>query len=174
MLRRLGRGIRSVWRCALKLLGTIPLVWRWVPVFLVLLVLDLAFTMGARYSGEPLAFGLLVKWALLGAALLYLALCLKRLRDGAGAIARGEEQVVVDTRYLFGAIKAQAEDLNHIRDGLNRAVDARMKSERLRTELITNVSHDIKTPLTSIISYVDLLSKEEIGNEQARESRIWV
>ena len=45
----------------------------------------------------------------------------------------------------------------------------RMRSERMKTELITNVSHDIKTPLTSIVSYVDLLSKEEIGSEQARE-----
>ena len=66
-------------------------------------------------------------------------------------------------------MKDHAEDLNHIRDGLSRAVDERMKSERLRTELITNVSHDIKTPLTSIINYVDLLSREETENEKTKE-----
>lgn len=52
---------------------------------------------------------------------------------------------------------------------MSKAVDARMKSERLKTELITNVSHDIKTPLTSIINYVDLLSKEELHNDKAAE-----
>lgn len=52
---------------------------------------------------------------------------------------------------------------------MTKAVDERMKSERLKTELITNVSHDIKTPLTSIINYVDLLSKEELHNEKAAE-----
>ena len=52
---------------------------------------------------------------------------------------------------------------------MSRAVDERMKSERLKTELITNVSHDIKTPLTSIINYVDLLSKEELYNDKAAE-----
>ena len=75
----------------------------------------------------------------------------------------------MDTKYLIGDLKEQAEDLNHIRGGLSRAVDERMKSERLRTELITNVSHDIKTPLTSIVNYVDLLAREEPENEKTRE-----
>jgi signal transduction histidine kinase len=70
---------------------------------------------------------------------------------------------------MVGDFKAQADDLMHIRDGLSRAVDERMKSERLRTELITNVSHDIKTPLTSIINYVDLLSREELPEGNATE-----
>ena len=64
---------------------------------------------------------------------------------------------------------AHAEDLNNIAEGISRAVDERMKSERFKTELITNVSHDIKTPLTSIINYVDLLEKEEPENEKMRE-----
>ena len=75
----------------------------------------------------------------------------------------------MDTKRLVGDFKAHAEDLNNIRAGLSRAVDERMKSERFKTELITNVSHDIKTPLTSIVSYVDLLGKEELENDKARE-----
>ena len=75
----------------------------------------------------------------------------------------------MDQRYLIGELADHANDLNHIRDGLNAAVAERMKSERFRTELITNVSHDIKTPLTSIINYVDLLEKEEPENEKVRE-----
>ena len=60
------------------------------------------------------------------------------------------------------------ENLNAIGTGMTRAVEQRMKSERLKTELITNVSHDIKTPLTSIVNYVDLLEKEELP-EKATE-----
>ncbi|MCD7708853.1 MAG: HAMP domain-containing histidine kinase [Clostridiales bacterium] len=65
--------------------------------------------------------------------------------------------------------KKHAEDINSVRDGISVAVEERMKSERFRAELITNVSHDIKTPLTSIINYVDLLEKEDIESEKAQE-----
>lgn len=64
---------------------------------------------------------------------------------------------------------SMAENLNHIREGISAAVEEQMKSERFRNELITNVSHDIKTPLTSIINYVDFLKKEDIDNEKAQE-----
>ena len=59
--------------------------------------------------------------------------------------------------------------MNNISNGLENAVQERMKSERMKAELITNVSHDIKTPLTSIINYVDLLKQEDIANEKANE-----
>ena len=59
--------------------------------------------------------------------------------------------------------------INDISNGLDNAIQEKIKSERLKAELITNVSHDIKTPLTSIINYVDLLKKENIENEKAKE-----
>lgn len=65
--------------------------------------------------------------------------------------------------------KDTANDVNDIAGGLSNAINERLKSERLKTELITNVSHDIKTPLTSIINYVDLLKKENIQGEKANE-----
>ena len=68
---------------------------------------------------------------------------------------------------MFWEFKNHAEQLNSIGDGMQKAVEAQLKNERLKTELITNVSHDIKTPLTSIINYVDLLKKEELNNETA-------
>lgn len=68
-----------------------------------------------------------------------------------------------------GDLKEIAIELNDISGGLSNAIEEAMKSERLKTELITNVSHDIKTPLTSIINYVDLLKKEEMPNEKAKE-----
>lgn len=70
---------------------------------------------------------------------------------------------------MWFGLKSQANDLNSAADGMSKAVDARTKSERFKTELITNVSHDLKTPLTSIVSYVDLLKKENIENEKAQE-----
>ena len=70
---------------------------------------------------------------------------------------------------MFGDIKRHAENINRINDGIAAAVQEQMKSERFKTELITNVSHDIKTPLTSIINYVDLLEKEDIENNNAKE-----
>ena len=63
---------------------------------------------------------------------------------------------------MFLDFKAHGEDLNRIGEGLSLAVEDRLKSERMKTELITNVSHDLKTPLTSIVNYVDLLKKEEL------------
>ena len=156
--------------CALAdLLHGIPLIWKWIPVYAVLLILDFWLTFTFRRDSDMLVFVLLLHWALIAAAILYVVLCLRRLRDGTTAIAAGEENIVIDTKHMAGDFKAQADDLMHIRDGLSRAVDERMKSERLRTELITNVSHDIKTPLTSIINYVDLLSHEELPEGNAAE-----
>ena len=68
---------------------------------------------------------------------------------------------------MYWEFKSHAENLNSIGDGLAKEVAQRMKSERLKTELITNVSHDIKTPLTSIINYADLLQKAKTEEERA-------
>ena len=75
----------------------------------------------------------------------------------------------METEKLWGPFRAHGEDLNNLRQGIQHAVEEQMKSERMKTELITNVSHDIKTPLTSIVSYVDLLKKEEMPNDRAKE-----
>lgn len=66
-------------------------------------------------------------------------------------------------------LKRHAANLNSVQQGIQQAVEEKMKSERLKTQLITNVSHDIKTPLTSIVNYVDLLKKEEMPSDSARE-----
>ena len=106
-------------------------------------------------------FGWFIERAVLVLATLYALLSMKQLLEAGQRIAKGELDCKVDTSKLRGPFKEHGEDLNSITDGMNRAVGERMKSERFRTELITNVSHDIKTPLTSIINYVDLLEKEQ-------------
>lgn len=92
-----------------------------------------------------------------------------RIRCAAKAIANGDFSQPVDTSKLMLFFRKHGEDLNNVSNGIEAAVSEKMKSERFRTELITNVSHDIKTPLTSIINYVDLLQKEDIDNEKVRE-----
>lgn len=90
------------------------------------------------------------------------------IMDGIKRIAGGDLEYEIDTEVLKGDNKAMGEAINKIGEGLYHAVDASMKNERLKADLITNVSHDIKTPLTSIINYVDLLKREELENERAR------
>ncbi len=102
-------------------------------------------------------------------AVLYIAVMLSNLKRGGERIASGDLNAKIATGYMLGDFKRFGESLNHISDGVRSAVDAQMRSERMKTELITNVSHDIKTPLTSIINYVDLIKKQEPENEQTRE-----
>lgn len=81
----------------------------------------------------------------------------------------GNKGEKLDEKTFTKDLKQVAIELNDISGGLTNAIDEAMKSERLKTELITNVSHDIKTPLTSIINYVDLMKQEEIENEKVKE-----
>ncbi len=90
----------------------------------------------------------------------------KQLREGVALIAAGDLDHQVSLKKLSGEEKKLGQQINHIGDGLKRAVDESLKNERMKTELITNVSHDIKTPLTSIINYVDLLKRENIQDEK--------
>lgn len=94
---------------------------------------------------------------------------MSRLKTGAERMAGGDLEHGIETQKMFWEFKMHGENLNSISDGMSLAVNERMKSERFKTELITNVSHDIKTPLTSIINYVDLLEKEDLQNEKAEE-----
>ena len=91
-----------------------------------------------------------------------------RIRKGIEEIASGNLAYRIDLNGLHGTERHMAEKVNDIGGGLNRAVDEAMRNERLKTDLITNVSHDIKTPLTSIINYVDILKRSDIADEKIR------
>ena len=94
---------------------------------------------------------------------------LTALHNGARAISKGDITYRIDKSFLIGPFRRHAEYLNSINDAVNRAVDERMRSESLKTELITNVSHDLKTPLTSIVNYIDLLKKTDVTDSKALE-----
>ena len=104
---------------------------------------------------------------LLAAAAVFGLAQMRRLQQAAGKLAEGELNAQLDTRGMFWEFRRHGDHLNSIAQGMNLALEQRMKSERLKTELITNVSHDIKTPLTSIVNYVDLLQKPHSEQEQA-------
>lgn len=89
--------------------------------------------------------------------------------DGLKKISDGELQYKIKTEQLTGKYKAMAEYINNIGDGLDAAVENSLKKERMQTVLITNVSHDLKTPLTSIINYVDLLKRENLTDPKVQE-----
>ena len=95
----------------------------------------------------------------------------ERLKERIHRLAEGEIVGHIDTRDMNGIFKDEAEDLNRIDEVIQNSINEQIKSERMKTELITNVSHDIKTPLTSIINYVDLLKREnpEEYNERQKQ-----
>lgn len=150
-------------------LKAIPMFPRAVLVIAAILFVEFLWIAIAGTSPGKQLFGWFIERAVLVLATLYVLLSMKQLLEAGQRIAKGELGCKVDTSKLRGPFKEHGEDLNSITDGMNRAVGERMKSERFRTELITNVSHDIKTPLTSIINYVDLLEKEQPENEKMRE-----
>ena len=91
-----------------------------------------------------------------------------RIQEALEAISEGALDTTLNVNELHGQQKKVAEAVNHIRQGLMSSVNESLKNEKLKADLITNVSHDIKTPLTSIVNYVDLLKRENLENENAK------
>lgn len=91
------------------------------------------------------------------------------IKEATKQIYEGNTDVRLDEEKLKGVLKEFAVYVNDIAGGFSNAIEASLKNERLKTELITNVSHDIKTPLTSIINYVDLIKREDIQDEKVKE-----
>ena len=157
VLRFLGRLLRGIWR----VIRGIPLVWKTAAIAAAVSFIELLWMAAFRHDTDVFFSLWIVEKAVLIGAVLYLALVMKKLQKGGRALAAGDLGYHTDTRGMFWDFKDHGEDLNSIGAGMGRAVEERMKSERMKTELITNVSHDIKTPLTSIVNYVDLLKKTD-------------
>lgn len=158
--KRLGKWLNEI-------VSNLPLLWKAILTFVAYLFINGIFVIILCSGGAAV----IILGFIFNAAALFgicrLMLNLNRLKLGAERIASGELSAKIDTTGLIWDLKTHADALNNISFGMSRAVEERLKSERLKTELITNVSHDIKTPLTSIINYVDLLKKEKLENETA-------
>lgn len=114
-------------------------------------------------------FALILIWDVIAALALYHAYGMSRLMHEEEKLARGDLAHRVDCSNLRGSMLRRARLIGSIRDGMSLAVEERTKSERFKTELITNVSHDLKTPLTSIVNYTSLLKAEEEKDEPSAE-----
>lgn len=164
----LWRGIKKISGSAAYVFKCIPFIPRAVLIMLGVLFVEFVFIASAGSTSSHLT-GWFFERALLAAFMVYVLASMKKLLIAGREIANGNTDYRVDVSKLRGPLKQHGEDLNSITDGMNKAVNDRLKSERFRTELITNVSHDIKTPLTSIINYVDLMEKEGTENEKMKE-----
>ena len=164
MGRKAGRGLSS-------LAGKLPLFWKAGLGFVGLCVLE-AFTFVAMWESRALEVWLLL-WLMVkiieGLLVVFVVLEMRELQHGAWQLGQGNLDYQVPLEKLHGDFKSHGEQLNSMRSAIQAAVEDQMKSERMKTELITNVSHDIKTPLTSIVNYVDLLKKQEMPTQEAKE-----
>ena len=164
-IRLCGKCLKGIWR----LLSVIPLVWRTALIVLGYMFLEFLVMMLCWWESDVLLVFWFMTRPVVFAAVLYVALMLRKLQKGGEALASGNLRHYTDTKGLFWDFKRHGENLNSIAVGMNAAVEERLKSERMKTELITNVSHDIKTPLTSIINYADLIGKEPCENKKITE-----
>lgn len=166
--------LKLCWRMLKWLFGalrdlvlSLPLFWRTLVIWGGVAVLELFLIV--LWGTEDAASLWFIEKVILTPLLFFAVIAMQRLQNGAKCIADGDLTHTVDLTHMYGAFRQHGEYLNSISDGLQTAVDERVKSERMKAELITNVSHDIKTPLTSIVNYVDLLKKEPPANAQAAE-----
>lgn len=121
------------------------------------------------YSSGLFAFLLLIIIALMMIFAVYISICLQKIKMGGELMSQGNFENKIDSEKMLPDFVEFCGYLNNINSTVQNAVDEKTRSERLKTELITNVSHDIKTPLTSIINYVDLIKKENVENEKVTE-----
>lgn len=157
------RYVKRVVKWAVGIIKDLPLIPKAAIIVAALVCFDVVI------MASNSAFLMLVTRALAALVLFYVLISMKKLITATTEIANGDMDCRVDTTKLYGPLKEQGEALNSIGDGMTKAVNDRLKSEHFKTELITNVSHDIKTPLTSIINYVDLMQKEQVDNDKIKE-----
>lgn len=153
----LGRGGTWLEKRVNRMISYLPLVWQWLLAGGACLVLFVV----SHASVWSLAL-----WA---AVICYGAYCFGKLMDSAARMSEGDLNIKVDEKHMVGVFCQFAQSLNSLADATVMAAQRQFKSERMKTELITNVSHDIKTPLTSIINYVNLLRATDQTDPKALE-----
>lgn len=163
------KGICKVHRFNVSVFRELPLIWKTGLVFCAISFLEVLIIVWC--DGDQVAT--VIVWAierlLLLPVILFVVLTLRRLQKSGAMLAAGDLSYHTDTEGMFWDFKQHGENLNSIAEGMAIAVEDRLKSERMKTELITNVSHDIKTPLTSIINYASLIGEETCDNPKITE-----
>lgn len=165
IVRLLGRFFRAVGR----FFSSVPLVPKTAVSALALTVAEFAFMLRFIYDPKYLIIVWVAEKLILIPLVFYSAVNLRKLQKAGKAVAEGNLEYKTDTRSLFGDFKRFGEDMNRISDGMSAEVEKRTHSDRMKTELITNVSHDLKTPLTSLVNYSDLICAEKCDNDKISE-----
>lgn len=153
----------KITKTAVSLAIILPLIYGCI-----IIIYFLSFVSRELFLFLFLSVFLIISWIGLILFMYYKVRQFQKVYDGVERVKKGDIRYQIATDGS-GMMKELASNINSLSDGLENAVNEMLKSERLKTELISNVSHDIKTPLTSIITYVDLLKKEEAMSEKARE-----
>ena len=152
------RAVKWIW----DILVNLKLIWKFaLGAFIVMMILMFSLEENNEFLAVTVS----------GLAMLYMAwwfISASRVKTAAERIAAGDVDYELNTKWMPYDIRKHYEELTSLQDGLKVAVEKQMRSEHLKTDLITNVSHDIKTPLTSIINYVDLLQKEHTPEEEEK------
>ena len=141
-----------------RFFSLVPMTWQWLLAGLTIILFTLLIN---THHILLILIGILVPMAII----LYATHCFGLLSESAKRMGKGNLEIKVEEKLMVGCFRDFANDLNDLADVATLAAQNQLKSERMKTELITNVSHDIKTPLTSIINYVDLLQKPHTDEE---------
>ncbi len=163
------RLIRGIAKGATFLGRNISLLIKSLLIIGILSVLEFFCIVFNLWEGDNILLFWFIEKIIVVPVILYIVIQMKRLKQGGKALAEGNLNYLVDEKIMRGEFKEHAANLNSIAAGMSVAVEKQLKSERMKTELITNVSHDIKTPLTSIVNYATLLGNEESDNERIKE-----
>ncbi len=153
-----------------KIYHLIPLVWREILILLAFIIGDGILISLLNVSSS---YWLVTIFIVYNLAFIFISLNFtnnyRKVRNAILALAKGQLDHYLDVNKMSPDFHDLAHAINNLNQGINLAIEEKTKSELFKTELITNVSHDIKTPLTSIIAYTDLLQRENIDNQQAEE-----
>jgi len=169
VLKGLWKAVRLFFRGLSTFALAIPLIWRTCLFVLINTFIDLLILTFSYSMDEAAVFIWILKTIIVLPIYVYAAIMLRRLEKGGKAIAAGDLSFKIDTHGMLWDFRRHGENLNSISEGMSKAVEERLRSERMKTELITNVSHDIKTPITSIINYASLISAEPCSCEKHGE-----
>ncbi|NLT10971.1 MAG: HAMP domain-containing histidine kinase [Clostridiaceae bacterium] len=174
-LKKSSRGIlhysitRAIFQMLREIIENLHAVWKLVLIIISLMVIEICVVLIFAPYESSIVLGLffVAACSIIGGS--WIAVKYQRLCELSQKIAEGQLDYPMHESLKKGFFKVPARHISQIRQSIGIAVDEQLKSERFKTELITNVSHDIKTPLTSIVNYTDLLEKHISGDDTAKE-----
>ena len=167
--RKCRKLLGKIWSFNLRLFSGIGLFWKASIVFAAVCVLEFIVILATQWGmGAEIVLWFIEKLVFL-TGLIFLCGFLNELYKCGKNVAEGNMDYEVNTRGMPSRFREHAENLRSLSGAVSKAVEQRMVSERMKTELITNVSHDLKTPLTSLINYSDLICREACDNPRHGE-----